>query len=323
MFNRPIGWGISTDNKPSTGPTAWIWSFYDIYYNIGLSPTNITRTNFYNNESLSVIKTYDNEYVYGNFLRKTTHESSSGDILSTTFKYPLDFQSGNNLYSEMVQRNILYDNIEVVQEVNNNITSAQINEYILDSSSILLKRSYQLETSNTDYNYSYAQPQSGSFNGFLNKDVQMVKKIEYDLFNSRGKPLQYHSKDDIYHSIIWGYNDSYPLAVLDGISYNTANSLFLSSTGKTFSDLALLSDNDVDEATEQTLRDKLILLSSTITSDNIRVKAATFDPLIGLTSVIDSRRNTLYYKYDEFHRLKNVKDKDGNILSENEYNYTN
>ena len=323
LFNRPIGWGISTDNKPSTGPTAWIWSFYDIYYNIGLSPTNITRTNFYNNESLSVIKTYDNEYVYGNFLRKTTHESSSGDILSTTFKYPLDFQSGNNLYSEMVQRNILYDNIEVVQEVNNNITSAQINEYILDSSSILLKRSYQLETSNTDYNYSYAQPQSGSFNGFLNKDVQMVKKIEYDLFNSRGKPLQYHSKDDIYHSIIWGYNDSYPLAVLDGISYNTANSLFLSSTGKTFSDLALLSDNDVDEATEQTLRDKLILLSSTITSDNIRVKAATFDPLIGLTSVIDSRRNTLYYKYDEFHRLKNVKDKDGNILSENEYNYTN
>src|SRR5690606_36598647 len=33
LFDRPIGWGITSLNLPDMGPTAWIWSFYDIYYN--------------------------------------------------------------------------------------------------------------------------------------------------------------------------------------------------------------------------------------------------------------------------------------------------
>jgi len=53
------------------------------------------------------------------------------------------------------------------------------------------------------------------------------------------------------------------------------------------------------------------------------VTTYTYDPLIGVTSVTDPRGYTMYYEYDEFQRLEFVKDEDGNIYSENQYNYKN
>ena len=41
-----------------------------------------------------------------------------------------------------------------------------------------------------------------------------------------------------------------------------------------------------------------------------------------LTHIIDPSCNKMSYEYDAFYRLKYIKDKDGNILSKNEYNYT-
>ncbi len=42
-----------------------------------------------------------------------------------------------------------------------------------------------------------------------------------------------------------------------------------------------------------------------------------------IETIEDSRCRKIYYHYDEFNRLKFVKDHDGKILSENEYNYKN
>ncbi len=41
-----------------------------------------------------------------------------------------------------------------------------------------------------------------------------------------------------------------------------------------------------------------------------------------ITHIVSPNCQTIYYEYDEQHRLKYVKDQDGNILSKNEYNYT-
>ena len=56
---------------------------------------------------------------------------------------------------------------------------------------------------------------------------------------------------------------------------------------------------------------------------NAQMSYYTYDPLIGVTSMTDPRGYTIYYEYDTFNRLKTVKDKQGNIISENEYNYKN
>jgi uncharacterized protein RhaS with RHS repeats len=47
----------------------------------------------------------------------------------------------------------------------------------------------------------------------------------------------------------------------------------------------------------------------------------TYDPLIGMTSATDAADKTTYYEYDEFQRLKRVKDEHGNIITHQLYHY--
>ncbi|HEY0651519.1 MAG TPA: hypothetical protein VGD65_00275 [Chryseosolibacter sp.] len=47
----------------------------------------------------------------------------------------------------------------------------------------------------------------------------------------------------------------------------------------------------------------------------------TYDPMIGVTSETDQNARPTYYSYDNFGRLKMIKDIDGNILKRYEYNY--
>ena len=47
----------------------------------------------------------------------------------------------------------------------------------------------------------------------------------------------------------------------------------------------------------------------------------TYDPLVGVTSITDSRGYTIFYEYDDFNRLKAVRDDEGNLVSDYNYNY--
>jgi len=47
----------------------------------------------------------------------------------------------------------------------------------------------------------------------------------------------------------------------------------------------------------------------------------TYDPLVGMTSSTDAKGMVTYYDYDNFQRLMNVKDKDGNIVKSYTYHY--
>lgn len=49
----------------------------------------------------------------------------------------------------------------------------------------------------------------------------------------------------------------------------------------------------------------------------------TYAPLIGMTSETDPKGYTIYYEYDGFGRLKDAKDKDGNVLKTYQYHYQN
>lgn len=47
----------------------------------------------------------------------------------------------------------------------------------------------------------------------------------------------------------------------------------------------------------------------------------THKPLVGITSITDERSETQLFEYDGYNRLKEVKDREGNILKSYEYNY--
>ena len=50
---------------------------------------------------------------------------------------------------------------------------------------------------------------------------------------------------------------------------------------------------------------------------------ATYDPMVGKTSETDANNSTLYYEYDDFNRLKCIKDQSGNIRQSFVYHYQN
>src|SRR5690606_10477885 len=74
---------------------------------------------------------------------------------------------------------------------------------------------------------------------------------------------------------------------------------------------------------EGDLREALDNIRNHISLSNARMTSYTYDTLVGITSETDAKGYTIYYDYDIFNRLKQVKDIDGNILEKTEYNYKN
>lgn len=52
-----------------------------------------------------------------------------------------------------------------------------------------------------------------------------------------------------------------------------------------------------------------------------QIKTFTYQPFVGKTSEIEGNGRTTYYEYDQFQRLKNLKDQNGNIKKNYQYNF--
>jgi hypothetical protein len=68
--------------------------------------------------------------------------------------------------------------------------------------------------------------------------------------------------------------------------------------------------------------------AGTVWFDDLRIQPAdasmstyTYQPLVGMTSAIDDRGKTVYYEYDSFQRLKNIKDQNNNIVKSFDYHF--
>ena len=144
-------------------------------------------------------------------------------------------------------------------------------------------------------------------------------KVTNLTLNDKGLITMVENSDTVSKTYyVWGYNDTKIIAKIE--NYFT-NSNYAPQIQK-ITNAQDASDFDYDASTstsETNLKTKLNILRGAFPES--QVTTYTYDPLIGVTSITDPRGATIYYEYDDFNRLKHVKDKDGHILSENDYHY--
>lgn len=115
-------------------------------------------------------------------------------------------------------------------------------------------------------------------------------------------------------SYIYGYNKTLPVAKLENIAYANIPSNLITN-------IQTLTSSPT--ATEAQI---IAALNALRTSTDANLQKAlittfTYKPLVGITSVTDPKGDFTTYIYDDFNRLKEVRDRYNNIISENEYHY--
>ena len=114
-------------------------------------------------------------------------------------------------------------------------------------------------------------------------------RVIFHRYDAKGNPVEISKSDGTTVVYIWSTKHKMPLAKIENATYDEV----YDSIGN--------------------LREAL---------PNAQVFTYTYTPdLYLMSSVTDPRGYVMYYEYDAFNRLEHVKDKDGNILSKNQYNY--
>jgi YD repeat-containing protein len=258
----------------------------------------IEKNYYYDNGNVNLVEQTTN-YAYETnqsfrLKKKITNTSVNNETLEEIYEYPHDL-STTPFMSELIQQNRIGSPVKITQNkiVNGtaeNLSTSEIKYNLIDNK---VKVSEVEKKKNA--NLSIDQQQSFTID-------------QYDTF---GNAIQYSKPFSKKTSIIFAYNHTLPIAKIENIAYNSIPSNLISD----------IHDATDTNYTEANLITKLNALRAHPALTNTLITTYTHKPLVGVSSVTDPKGDTQTYEYDGFNRLKAVRDKEGNILSENEYHY--
>ena len=156
---------------------------------------------------------------------------------------------------------------------------------------------------------------------YLPKSVQSAKgaeplqdRLQYHSYDGYGNLREVSQPNGTRIVYVMGYDFTLPVAKLENVTISDIpqsilNEIYAASTS----------------GNETVLLQKLDALRIHINglSKVAQVTTLTYIPLVGVQTVTDPKGYMMTYKYDDFGRLKYIKDMDDKILSENQYHYIN
>ncbi|WP_416837759.1 RHS repeat domain-containing protein [Flavobacterium sp. ZT3R17] len=298
--------GASGPNPPTC--TAFVsWDQYTLSEYSLRSQWNYLKQSVetqYDLNGLSPISTTTN-YNYNNAahlqLTSQVTTNSKNETVETRYLYPADF-SAEPFMQNLIVANRITPPVSTEQYKGGAMLSKDKTVYANDAFTnnlLLPKNIFAAKFPNNNLNITV--PPVG----------QLEKKITYDQYDGKGNLLQYTLDSGTSVVLIWGYNQTQPIAKIENATYSLVTSYVtnLQTLSNTGTEAGLLTALD-------NLRNASELSSALVTT-------YTYKPLIGVSTVTDSKGYRTSYEYDEFNRLKVVKDAQGNILSENQYHYKN
>lgn len=236
------------------------------------------------------------EYLYDDYLNLTTErfKASNNDSVSYEYQYPysagsmLSFYTFNNNISPVILKRKLINNVLVEQTKTNYRTSALPGPLL--EKSLPVSMDHAVGTG------------------------PLEKRIDFSKYDDRGNILSVSKVNDVKVNYIYGYNGNYPIAKVENAEYATIETVLGGAT-------AINNFRNIISPTSAAINTFLAPLRTHVSLKDAMVTTYTYSPLIGMTSETDPSGKTISYSYDAFGRLKTMKDSQGKILKQYDYQY--
>ncbi|MGE8512343.1 MAG: hypothetical protein ACN6N7_06520, partial [Chryseobacterium culicis] len=165
----------------------------------------------------------------------------------------------------------------------------------------------------------YENPSNLLPSSVVSTDLQgaVSTEVTYDQYDVKGNLQQYTTKDGISTVIVWGYNQTKPIAKIDGAKLTDIQQSLIDA-------IVTASNTDASAAANNDETSLLSVLNTFRNSlPNYQITTYTYDPLIGVRSITPPSGMREIYIYDSANRLKEIREKSytGNLLKEFKYNY--
>jgi hypothetical protein len=270
------------------------YGFYDNYYGFR-KQTKIETINYVNDIPLTTITEYN--YTSPSHYQLTDQKTTFPDGSYQTTDYSYAYEKGK---TKLIDANMV--GIPLVTETKKNGRTL----------------------SQTETVYPDVLPDSQTGNLLLPKSISsldlvtgnMSTDVIYNEYDSKGNLLQYTTKAGVPTAIVWGYNQTQPIAKVEGATYAQVSGLATAIVTASNTDASAGANNDETNflTTLDSFRNSSALSGHQITT-------YSYDPLIGVRSITPPNGIRETYIYDTANRLKEVRDVNGNLLKSNEYHY--
>ncbi|HEY8927553.1 MAG TPA: hypothetical protein VIM55_00075, partial [Mucilaginibacter sp.] len=319
--------------------TAFDWMSYTVTSN-WVYADKVTTTNYDLNGAnpVSVVKTY--AYNADNLLLKETTITGSDNKAETTdYKYPNDF-TGTTPYDDMIAANDIDHVIEQLNYKDGTLLEGVKNDYLQFGTGTGV---FQPSIVNTKTTGNY-EPRLKFYDYNTSGGLLSQSKI-YNSTPQASGPLS---------SYIWGYSNLLPIAQVKNAATNEIfyeNFEFVTGTSVTstahtgsqawngsytvpfsppggknyvvtwfqYNATTLKWDYHREAYTGSKTFSGVIIDDVAVYPADAQMSMVAYDPSVGPTGMIDAKGETTTYSYDNYKRLTDIKDRNGNIVKHYDY----
>jgi hypothetical protein len=314
---------------------------YEILTDVAKVLSSKTVTD-YGTDGSSISKTtsYKHEGICHKNTTEISEDMSSDDKLVRKYLYSGDFkaldfpnfesENPNPTLNKLIQQNRLNIPFEISEYIKKGSTEylrgSALAKYSLVNDNAYPNKQHKIETNTllTDFQNSIRYDDSWIDNIYMKPDDRYVEKVHYKNYDSKGNVTEIEDKTSgLTTSFIWGYRQQYPIAQIVNATYSEIEAV-IGTTDMGWLMLGYIQPTPFllpDVLSDTEIRDMLAPLRTSL--PDAQVTTYTYKPLVGMTSETDISGRTTYYEYDNFNRLKLIKDHEGNILKQYEYHYKN
>ncbi|SDI61368.1 hypothetical protein SAMN05421846_110130 [Chryseobacterium taeanense] len=297
--------------NPSNGPQQFVYSISpEIFFGESADIQNyeVEQTDYVGNSTLvsKVTNTFTPDLSFSPAINiiETKRVSTEGTVQNTTYSYA--HEKGNQV---MIDKNMVGIPLETTttQTIGGTTKTLSKTETIYPTS-LPTSQTGNLVLPTSVLSYDLQNPSSSK------------TEVTYDKYDSKGNLQQYTTKDGIPTAIIWGYNNTQPIAKVVGATYAQVSNLATAIISASDTDASAVPNND--ETAILTALDNFRKDSS---MTGYQITTYTYDPLIGVRSITPPSGIREVYLYDTANRLKEIREQNqtGKLLKEFKYNYKN